>query len=99
MRLLEELELRCQAACMGLHGYAKVARHEVIANKFEAIGRCQDELEKLIGPEEANRTVVLTYIRVMDGGVAETSVDQREKNQTCEIGSVSKHLIQREKEC
>ncbi len=79
VRIMQELELRCQAACLGMHGYAKVAKHEVIANKFEAIGRCQDELEKLIGPEEANRTVVLTYIRVMDGEVADISKKRRKK--------------------
>src|SRR5438105_2685314 len=99
MRLMQELELRCQAACLGMHGYAKVAKHEVIANRFEAIGRCQDELEKLIGPEEANKTVVLTYVRVMDGKVDDTSMDHGKKTKTCEIGSVNDRMIQREKEC
>jgi len=79
VRLMQELELRCQAACLGMHGYAKVAKHEVIANRFEAIGQCQDELEKLVGPEEANRTVVLTYIRAMDGEVADASMNRRKK--------------------
>jgi len=79
MRLTQELELRCQAACLGMHGYAKVAKHEVIAKRFEAIGRCQDELEKLVGPEEANRTVVLTYVRVMDGEGAAILMDDRKK--------------------
>ena len=73
MRLMQELELRCQAACWGLHGYAKVAKHEIIASRFDAIGRCQDELGKLIGPEEANKAVALTYIRVMDREVADIS--------------------------
>jgi hypothetical protein len=99
MRLVQELELRCQAACLGLHGYAKVAKHEVIASRFEAIGQCQDELEKLIGSEEANRTVVLTYIRVMDGEVTDTLVDQRKKTETCEIGSVNRNMTQYEKKC
>ncbi len=84
MRLMQELELRCQAACLGLNGYAKVAKHEVIANRFEAIGQCQDELEKLVGPEEANRTVVLTYIRVVDGQVADTSMDEEKKQNKSE---------------
>ena len=79
VRLMQELEVRCQAACLGMHGYAKVAKHEVIANRFEAIGQCQDELEKLVGPEEANRTVVLTYMRVVDGQVADTSMDKGKK--------------------
>ncbi|HWS83638.1 MAG TPA: hypothetical protein VN207_05205 [Ktedonobacteraceae bacterium] len=99
MRLMEELELRCQAACLGLHGYAKVAKHEIIANRFEAIGRCQDELEKLIGPEEANKTVALTYIRVMDGEAAAISKDRTKNTETDEIGSVSGHMVQCEKEC
>jgi hypothetical protein len=79
MRLVQELELRCQAACLGMRGYAEVAKHEIIANRFDAIGRCQDELEKLIGPEEANRTVVLTYIRVMDDEGASISMDNLDK--------------------
>src|SRR5438045_116327 len=99
MRLMQELELRCQAACLGMHGYAKVAKHEVIANRFEAIGQCQDELEKLIGPEEANKTVVLTYIRAMDGEVADASMSQRKKAKTCEIRSINENIIQHEKEC
>src|SRR2546430_17557567 len=99
MRLVQELELRCQAACLGMHGYAKVAKHEVIANRFEAIGQCQDELEKLVGPEEANRTVVLTYIRAIDGEVADTSIDRRKKPGICELGSVNENMIQRENEC
>jgi len=96
---MQELELRCQAACLGMHGYAKVAKHEVIANRFEAIGQCQDELEKLIGPEEANKTVVLTYIRAMDGEVANASMGQRKKAKTCEIRSINENIIQHEKEC
>jgi hypothetical protein len=99
MRLMQELELRCQAACLGMHGYAKVAKHEVIANKFEAIGQCQDELEKLIGPEEANKTVVLTYIRVMDGEDADSSKDGGKKAKTCEIKSAKNTMIQHEEEC
>jgi len=98
MRLLEELELRCQAACLGMHGYARVARHEIIASRFEAIGQCQDELEKLIGSEEANKTVALTYIRVMDSEVAATSVDQTKETEACEIGSGNKDMTQYEKE-
>ncbi len=99
VRLMQELELRCQAACLGMHGYAKVAKHEVIANRFEAIGQCQDELEKLIGPEEANKTVVLTYIRVMDGEVADASMDRRKKTRICELGSINENIIQHEKKC
>src|SRR2546421_5348950 len=99
MRLVQELELRCQAACLGMRGYAKVAKHEIIANRFEAIGRCQDELEKLIGPEEANKTVVLTYIRVMDGEVATISKDRTKNTETGEIEIVHGPMVQCEKKC
>jgi hypothetical protein len=98
-RLMQELELRCQAACLGVHGYAKVAKHEVIAHRFEAIGQCQDELGKLIGPEEANKTAALTYIRVMDSEVADLSKDRTKKVKTCDRGTIKENMIQRENEC
>jgi hypothetical protein len=99
MRLMQEIELRCQAACLTLHGYAKVAKHEVIASRFDAIGRCQDELGKLIGTEEANKAVALTYIRVMDREVADISKGCTQKTKLCDIESMNKHLIQHEKGC
>ncbi len=99
VRLMQELELRCQAACWGFHGYAKVAKHEVIASRFDAIGRCQDELGKLIGSEEANKAVALTYIRVMDREVADISKGCTKKTKLCDVESVNEKLIQREKGC
>jgi hypothetical protein len=82
-----------------MQGYARVARHEIIANRFEAIGQCQDKLEKLIGSEEANKTVALTYIRIMDGEVVATLVDQTKETETCEIGSSNESMTQYEKKC
>ncbi len=66
-RLRRDIELRCEAAIRGLHEYAGVARHEVIARKMDEIGRCQEELEKLVGPNEAARIVVDAYIKEASG--------------------------------
>jgi hypothetical protein len=99
MRLMQEIELRCQAACLSLQGYAKVAKHEVIASRFDAIGRCQDELGKLIGPEEANKAVALTYIRVMDREVADISKGCTKKTKSWDVESINKNLIQHEEGC
>ncbi len=65
-RLMEEIEQRCQAARSGLDGYAEVARHAIIERRFAAIGECQEELEKLVGREEAASLVVQTYIRIAE---------------------------------
>ena len=59
-RLMEQIELECQAMQLALHGYAVVASHEVIGHRYDAIGQYQVELEKHVGKEEANRLVYET---------------------------------------
>jgi hypothetical protein len=64
-RLMEQIELTCQAMQLGLNGYAAVASHQTITNKYRALGKSQEQLATLVGPEEAERIVVETYNRVM----------------------------------
>jgi hypothetical protein len=64
-RLMEQIELECQAMQLAMHGYAVVASHEVIRRRYDAIGRYQTELEKHVGEEEANRLVYETYEKVL----------------------------------
>ncbi len=64
-RLRQEIELRCQAVKLCLNGYAEVAKHQTIENKYNALGACWQELEQFVGPEDANEIVRSTYTSVM----------------------------------
>lgn len=58
-RLREQIESEYQAATWGLHGLAEgISKHEFITHRMDAIGQIQEELEKLVGPEQARRIVV-----------------------------------------
>ena len=64
-RIREQIELTCQAMQLGLQGYAAVAKHQIIANKYNALGQYQEQLEKLVGEQEAARIVCEVYIEVV----------------------------------
>lgn len=66
VRLKQEIQLRCQAAKLGLTGYADVSKHQTIERKYNAIGECLDELKKLVGPEKASSIVTSIYQSVME---------------------------------
>ena len=52
-RLRERLRLEAEAAFQGLYGYAEVARHEIIHQKLERVGKIFEQLKEHIGEEEA----------------------------------------------
>ena len=64
-RLRRQIELECESMRLALSGYAVVASHQVIEQKYNALGKCQEELEQLVGEEDANRIVVETYAKVV----------------------------------
>jgi hypothetical protein len=64
-RLRKQIELECESMRLALYGYAVVASHEAIEQKYKALGRHQEALERLVGKEEANTIVVETYTRVV----------------------------------
>ncbi len=63
--LRRQIELECEAMRLALSGYATVASHEVIEQKYNALGEHQEALGKLVGLEEANRIVVESYIKTV----------------------------------
>jgi hypothetical protein len=65
VRLCGQIELECEAMRLALYGYATVASHELIEQKYNALGKYQKDLEQLVGKEEANSIVVQTYVKVM----------------------------------
>lgn len=65
-RLMRQIEMECEAMKRGMQGYAVVARHQTIAYKYDALGAVQEQLEKLVGEQEAMRVVFETYEKAMD---------------------------------
>ncbi len=64
-RLCRQIELECEAMRLALYGYATIASHEFIEQKYSTLGKYQEDLERLVGKEEANSIVVQTYVKVV----------------------------------
>jgi hypothetical protein len=60
-RVLEQIELEFQAAQQGLYGLAfGTAKHEFITNKMEQMGRLHEQLQTMVGEEEAVKLLAET---------------------------------------
>jgi len=64
-QLKKQIECECQAMNLALYGYSEVASHHIINSRYSAIGRCQDQLETLVGEEAAATIVVDVYNKVI----------------------------------
>ena len=64
-RLREQIETVCGAMNQMLYGYAMTARHDIINHRYNTLGSYQDELESMIGEEQALDIVIETYNRVV----------------------------------
>lgn len=64
-RLMQQIELECEAMKRAMEGFAIVASHQAITARYDRLGRQQAQLEKYVGAEEANRLVYETYGRVI----------------------------------
>jgi hypothetical protein len=64
-RLMRQIELECQAAKLGLEGFAAVASHESINARMEKIGEYGQELAKEVGEEEATKIMYELYVKVI----------------------------------
>lgn len=58
--LLNEIQTQYQAAYTGLHGFAIVARHQLRTVQTEQIGRLHQELQQIVGEDEAIQLVAQT---------------------------------------
>src|SRR5258708_1384118 len=65
-RIRQQIELESAAMKFAMYGFATVAKHDFISHKYEAIGKCQEQLETLVSEEEATDITVQTYNQVMD---------------------------------
>lgn len=64
-RLRRQIELECQAMKLALEGYAAVSNHKVINHRYKMLGEYQEQLEPLVGEQEAQRIVFDTYHEVV----------------------------------
>lgn len=62
-RLIQQIDAEYAAARLAMHGYAEVAKHEMITARMENMGRLHEELKGIIGEREATEVLV----RAMDG--------------------------------
>src|SRR5258708_16540715 len=65
-RLRERIELESVAMKLALSGFATVAKHEFITNKYNAIGECQERLRTIVGEQEAVTITMDVYGKVME---------------------------------
>jgi hypothetical protein len=61
-RIRKQIELESQSAFNGLHGLSLgTAKHDVINQKLDRIGKLQEELTMLIGAEQAEQIIVEVF--------------------------------------
>lgn len=64
-RIRKQIELECEAMRLALFGYAAVASHDAINHRYDVLEAHHENLEKMVGAEEANRIVYETYEKVI----------------------------------
>lgn len=64
-RIRAQIERECEAMRLALYGYATVASHTVIEQKYDSLGKHREDLEKHVGPEEAGKIVIEIYTKVI----------------------------------
>jgi hypothetical protein len=52
-RLRAQLDAECEAANRAMYGFAEVAKHAFITARMERVGEIHDQLQGLVGEQEA----------------------------------------------
>ena len=65
-RIRQQIELESVAMQLAMSGFATVAKHEFISRKYDAIGKCQEQLQTLTGEQEATQITVEAYTLAME---------------------------------
>ncbi|MHB8596036.1 MAG: hypothetical protein ACYDER_04410 [Ktedonobacteraceae bacterium] len=64
-RIREQIERECEAMNLALYGYATVASHKIIEQKYNNLGRHRENLEKHVSKEEAGKILIEIYTKVI----------------------------------
>lgn len=65
-RIKQEIYTICEAARLGLTGFAETAQHAHIEHKYAALKERWQELEQHTGAIQARHIVASIYMQVMD---------------------------------
>ena len=63
--LRQQIELECAAMQQALTGFALTAQHEIIQRKYESLGHYYEQLEQLVGENEAAIITTELYVKVI----------------------------------
>ncbi|HLZ55483.1 MAG TPA: hypothetical protein VKR06_00935 [Ktedonosporobacter sp.] len=74
-RLMQQISDEHNAAYLALHGVAAVASHQAITARMENIGKCQEQLVALVGPQKA---VELTIIALGSAEIGKPGSDEKQ---------------------
>lgn len=64
-RLMQQIEIECQAAKQGLEGLAIVASHDSINARMEKLWNYRQELAQEVGEQEATKIMYELYVKVI----------------------------------
>ncbi|HVB25648.1 MAG TPA: hypothetical protein VNG51_27175 [Ktedonobacteraceae bacterium] len=64
-RIRRQIELECEAMNLALYGYASVASHKIIEQKYNNLGHHRENLEKHVGKVEAGNILIEIYTKVI----------------------------------
>jgi hypothetical protein len=64
-RIRKQIELECEAMNLALYGYATVASHRIIGQKYHNLGQHRENLAKHVGKEEAGNILIEIYTKVI----------------------------------
>jgi len=64
-RLRRQIELECESMKLGMTGYAVIAKHKAITNKYNRLGAYKEQLTQLVGEPQATGIMAEVYIQVM----------------------------------
>ena len=64
-RIRKQIELECEAMNLALYGYATVASHKIIEQKYNNLDRHRKNLEKHVGKVEAGSILIEIYTKVI----------------------------------
>jgi hypothetical protein len=66
-QLKERLRLEAEAMYQGLHGYAQVAKHEIMKQKHQTIQELTEQLKTLVGTDAAYLYTMTTLDNAQEG--------------------------------
>ncbi len=65
-RLMQQIEIECEAMKLAMTGFRRVASHDIINRQYEQLGEHYESLGKLIGEKQAIEVVIATLDVVLD---------------------------------